>query len=176
MKRLLRYICLLLFVAVAVEASAEKKPVMQKVYMFGFASSFTDSLAYLTEVQELDSVYVMPNGFLADRPLYSLQLYGFVNEQRGVAYPTAAVFFDVKSKKLAKRYQKVKRMYQDNPNLKLVVLTREEFGFRPEEYMESIVMEADGENGAGDTPEKEESAVGKKKTKKQKKDRKGGGQ
>lgn len=147
--RISRIIYFLLFLTLSFSVSAKKKSGgIQKVYVFGFASSFTDSLAYMTDVQTLDSAYVLNNGFLADRGLYSLQFYGHVNEKRGVENPTSTVFFDVKPQKLAKKYEKVKRMYQKDPNVKLVIVDRDEFGFTCEEYTEELVLETSEEEAA----------------------------
>ncbi len=157
MRKLLKISLCLLLVMVAVSANAaKKKGGYQKAYVFGFASSFVDSVAYLTDVQELDSAYILPNGFISDRQLYSLQLYGHVNEKRGVENPTAAFFFALSPKKIAKKYQKVKSLYIDNPNLTLVILPKDEFRFHAEEYMEVLVTET------AETPEPE----GKKSKKK----------
>lgn len=167
--RFVRVILFLLLLSGTASVSAKKKSGgMQKVYVFGFASSFSDSLAYISDVQVLDSAYILPNGFLADRGLYSLQFYGYVNEQRGMENPTAAVFFDVKAQKLAKRYEKVKRMYQKDPNISLVVLGKGDFRFKCEEYMEELVVETPTEEQEAVKPEVQ-SAPDKKKGKKQKK-------
>lgn len=144
MRKLTKYILFLLLLGVAFSAGARKNSGgKQKVYIFGFASSFADTVAYMTDVQELDSAYVMGNGFLADRALYSLQFYAHVNEKRGVANPTTAVFFSPKAKTLQKKYQKVKQKYMKDPSLELVIVPRNEFAFEVEEYMETIVTEDD---------------------------------
>lgn len=135
--------CLLL-VLTAVSAEAKKKQGgYQKAYVFGFASSFTDSVAYLTDVQELDSAYIMPNGFIADRHLYSLQMYGYVNEKLGVKTPTVAFFFALNRKKIDKKFQKVKSMYLGSSNVKLEMVNREDFHFTSEEYMETLITESE---------------------------------
>ena len=170
--RISRIIYFLLFLTLSFSVSAKKKSGgIQKVYIFGFASSFTDSLAFMTDVQELDSAYVLNNGFLADRALYSLQFYGHVNEKRGVENPTAAVFFDVKPQKLAKKYEKVKRMYQKDPNVRLVIVGKEEFGFTAEEYAETLMVEVSEEEAAAVT-EGRPADDGKKDKKKKKEGRK----
>lgn len=149
MRKIAKYmVCLLLLLAAVNVCEAKKKQGgYQKVFAFGFASSFTDSLAYITDVQEVDSVYILSNGFIADRALYSLQLYGYVNEQKGVENPTTAFFFSPKAKTLVKKFNKVKNMYMKHPDLKLEVLTREDFIFKAEEYIEQIVTETLDENG-----------------------------
>ena len=68
---------LLLVGLVAVAYGATAKPKKQRVYMFGVAQSFTDSVAVMTDLQGVDA-YIMPNGFLADRSLYSLQFNNYL--------------------------------------------------------------------------------------------------
>lgn len=174
MRKLLRCVLFLLLMIVAVSAEAKKqKGGYQKVYCFGFASSFTDSLAYLTDVQELDSAYIMPNGFIADRQLYSLQLYAHVNDKRGVENPTTAFFFSTKAKPLAKKYQKVKKLYMQESNLQLVIMGRDEFMFKPEEYVETLVTETVEDQPAEEEAAKNESPAatnGKKAGKSKKKE------
>ncbi len=130
-------------------SAAKKKGGMQKVYVFGFVSSFTDSLAYMTDIQTLDASYVTSSGLLAERTLYSLQLYGFVSEQRGMQNPTSAVFYALKASKIAKKHQKVKKLYMQDTNVRLVMLTDDEFIFMPEEHEEEEVTTEVTEEKAG---------------------------
>lgn len=175
MRKLTKYILFLLLVGVAFSAGARKNSGgKQKVYIFGFASSFADTVAYMTDVQELDSAYLMGNGFLADRALYSLQFFAHVNEKRGVENPTSAVFFSPKAKTLQKKYQKVKQKYIKDPSLELVIVPRDEFAFEVEEYMETLVTEEEaseslGESAAATNEEKPKDAPVKKGKKDKKK-------
>ncbi|MCR5820646.1 MAG: hypothetical protein K6F94_06860 [Bacteroidaceae bacterium] len=123
-------------------AEAAKKPVMKKVYMFGFAASFTDSLAFQTDIQTVDSAWLMPNGFLVDRPLYSLQMQYYV-EGRGGTNSTCTVFFAEKEKKLKKVWDKIHKRYSKTDGVKLLTVTKNEFQFRPEQYIENFVNESD---------------------------------
>lgn len=144
-------------------SAAKKKGGMQKVYVFGFVSSFTDSLAYMTDVQTLDASYVTSSGLLTERALYSLQLYGFVSERKGLQNATSAVFYALKAPQIAKKHQKVKKLYMQDPNVRLVMLTDDEFIFMPEEHEEEVIMtEVTGEE------------AGKKADKKAKKSKRGG--
>lgn len=138
--------------SMAVSVHAEKKPKMQTVYVFGFSASFTDSLAFLTDVMQLDSAYIMPNGFLADRQLYSLQLENFVLGQRQVQNSTNAIFFSTRRKDLEKKYEKVNRKYQRSTELVLLYVGEDEFKFQPQEYIDP--------NGFVQDPEVEAVASG----------------
>lgn len=143
MSKLLRYLmCLVLLLAAANVVTAKKKgPEMKKVYIFGFASSFADTVAYMTDIQELDSAYILPHGYLDSRAMYSLQVYGYVNEKLGVENPTCAIFFSDKLKKINKKYEKVKNIYLKDSSVELTMIPHEDFAFKAEEYVETLVTE-----------------------------------
>ena len=157
------YMFTLLLVLFSLGVQAEKKPKMQTVYIFGFSASFTDSPAYLTEVMQLDSAYVTQKGFLADRSLYSLQLENYIQEKHNLLNTTNAVFFSVKKKSLAKKYDRVKRMYQSGENLRLNLLHAEDFRFLPQEYIETVIEYGDEAVEAAPQAAPEKKSKGKKK-------------
>lgn len=135
----IKKLLLLVLLGVSLGVYAEKKPKMQTVYIFGFSASFTDSLAYLTDVMQLDSAYVTPKGFLVDRPLYSLQLENHVLEKCNLPNTTNTVFFSAKKKSLVKKWDKIKRLYQAGEHLKLTLLHKSDFHFQPQEYIETVI-------------------------------------
>ena len=165
MCKMRNFILFVLLSAFSIGMQAEKKPRMQTVYIFGFSASFTDSLAYLTDVMQLDSAYVTTKGFLADRSLYSLQLENYVQEKYNLLHTTNAVFFSLKKNTLDKKYDRVKRMYQSGENLKLNLLHTEDFRFLPQEYIETVIEYGDGDEAAAGTPQEapEKKGRGKKK-------------
>lgn len=111
--------------------------VMKRVYMFGFSASFTDSVAYVTDIQPIDSAYIhKKNGFLCDRTLYGVQLFNHTNDKLHQQDPICVVFFNPKKQKLEKQYQKVLKRYQQDPNVLLKVLRKEEFAFYAEEFID----------------------------------------
>lgn len=136
-----RTLLLLVLLVTGVAARAEKKPTMQSVYIFGLSMSFSDSLAYVTDIMRVDSAYVTSKGFLVNRQLYSLQLEGYMSEKRGVELTTNAVYFSTKPQKLQKQFERIKRVYGNGSSIRLVYIPREDFYFRPEEYYEPQVFE-----------------------------------
>ena len=50
--------CLIALVCGVGCLTASAKVERTKVYMFGFSASFTDSLVYMTAIQELDSAWI----------------------------------------------------------------------------------------------------------------------
>ncbi len=131
---------LLLVGLVAVAYGATAKPKKQRVYMFGVAQSFTDSVAVMTDLQGVDA-YIMPNGFLADRSLYSLQFNNYLVAKMGQGRLTCAVFFDKNKAKAEKKFEKVRNKYRGMPNLILQSLGVDVFRFEPQEWVESEITE-----------------------------------
>ncbi len=117
------------------------KPECRRVYVFGFAASLTDSVAYITDIQTLDTAYVYKNGFLADRSLYSMQLNNYLLTTLHRDNMTCMVFFDAKRSKLEKKYLKVRKNYRTSHAVVLSPLGSDAFLFRCEEWIEPVEME-----------------------------------
>lgn len=125
----------LLLLALPVALLAAHKPHVQKVYMFGFAASFTDSIAYQTDVQTVDSAWLEgKNDFLVDRSLYSLQLQYYVESKLKNTNSICAVFYHKSPRKLQKMWNKVKKRYEKAEGLELRQIARTDFAFTAEEY------------------------------------------
>ena len=84
----------------------------ETVYIVGVSASFTDSLMYFTDVQELEGVTLDKKKFLPNRMQYSYQLKDFLEREEGLTNRTCFVIFDTKRKKLDKKIFKMKRRYQ----------------------------------------------------------------
>ena len=64
-----------LLIAVSMQAKDE----MKRIYIFGFASSFNDSIVCFTDVQAVDSAWLnSKNHFLVSREDYSYQLRDYL--------------------------------------------------------------------------------------------------
>ena len=82
-----------------------------KMYMFGLAASFNDTIVHFTEIQAVDSAWVnTKNKFLLGRESYSLQLRNYLAENDMPAR-TTIVIFDRKLSRLQKKYLKMKKLY-----------------------------------------------------------------
>lgn len=107
----------------------------QKVYMFGFCTSFTDSVAYITDIQEVEGARLQSKAkFLADRVVYSDQLHTYVEAMKGVKTPTCAVVYNTNYEKLLKEYQSVKKHHATNGHVILKELIATEFRFQAPQY------------------------------------------
>ena len=105
----------------------------QQVYMFGVATSMNDSLTIITDLQTVQA-YVLPNGFLADRSLYSLQLNNYMVGKQQRENMTCAVFFNKNKKKAEKKYQRVRKKFREKHDIIVRPLGKDMFRFEPEEW------------------------------------------
>ncbi len=136
-RRLLLLVCLTLGLTNAMA----QKPEQRCVYMFGFAASFVDSTAYITDIHTIDSAFVFKkNGFLADRSLYSMQLNQFLQTSMHKDNMTCAVFFNEKKSKLEKTFLKVRRKYSNDPGVLLTPLGKDVFTFQAEEWFDPTAV------------------------------------
>lgn len=126
MKKIVLCFCVLLS---AISLRAQRAPQVKPVYMFGLAASFTDSLAYITDIQLVDSAALLKNGFLAHRPLYSQQLAD-QTEKMGHSNMTCVVFFSPKKAAMEKKYLKVKRRYGQQHGIVVAPLGNDMFRFK----------------------------------------------
>ena len=114
---------------------------MTRVYMFGFAASFTDSVAYQTDVQQIDSAWLDEHKFLVDRSLYSLQLQYHLEGKEHKQNTTCTVFFNTNRRRLERTWRKVHKRYEQSEGLHLTALPKTSFAFKAEEYRPIIIEE-----------------------------------
>ena len=126
-----------------ISLTAQAKNEMRKAYVFGFASSFNDSTVYITDIQELDSVwFTSKHHFLVSRENYSYQLRDYLTNI-GEQHRTCMVEYNTDPKKLEKAWNKLYSRYAHNqkqknnqkqkselPPFQIKKLTREQFQFQ----------------------------------------------
>ena len=89
-----------------------KALVAPKAYMFGFVASFNDSIIFMTDIQEVDSVWVQDKKkLLAGRSSYAWQLREFFSKNFNLTNRTCVVISDVSRKKVEKKYAQMKKQY-----------------------------------------------------------------
>lgn len=142
MRKILFYV--LFFLACMACQNAEAKIKQKPVYMFGFATSFVDSLAFITDVQYIDSSYIdSKTKFLIGRNMYSLQLQAFLTKNEGCEYPVTSIFFGNKKDKMQKKMLSVRRRFERDFKLKNVSCN-----FRAEKYDEGDIAESSEVSGS----------------------------
>ena len=128
----LRYLTMAVLLSVSAFATVAtaKNVVVPKMYMFGFAASFNDSIVHFTEIQAVDSVWIdSKTKFMAGRENYSYQLRDYLADKAQMPHRTCVVFYNQDRQKLEKEYLKMKRIYttgkkkvkkkdKDNDNVK----------------------------------------------------------
>ncbi|MBQ8047176.1 MAG: hypothetical protein IJ196_04545 [Prevotella sp.] len=113
----LRTLTTILLAAVTLSTTAANKDKKQKqdsgkgTYIFGYATTFTDSVIYMTEIQRLDSAYILKNGFLYSRDSYSYYLHDHMVNKLNVSNAICAVSFAKKQKKIEKKYLSMRKKY-----------------------------------------------------------------
>ena len=118
------------------EAKVKQKP----VYMFGFATSFVDSLGYITDVQYIDSSYLdTKTKFLIGRSMYSLQLQEYLEANEDCKHPITAIFFGEKKEKVEKKLLSLRRKYEKEGELTLKTVA---CIFHAEEYVEEEITDS----------------------------------
>ena len=115
--------------------TAAKGVAAEKVYMFGFAASFNDTIVHFTEIQPLDSAWTdTKTGFLLGREHYSNALRAYLAE-RNMPHRTCIVISDQKLSRLQKRYLKMKKLYEGNKKQKnhndIRTIALSDFLFKP---------------------------------------------
>jgi len=100
-------------VMLGVSMTAEaKKTMVPKMYMFGIAASFNDSIVYFTNVQEVSNAWIeSKNNFLLDRQVYSNQLREYLTNKQQMPHRTCIVYYNKNRAKLEKKFVKVRSLY-----------------------------------------------------------------
>lgn len=98
------------------------------VYAFGIATSFLDTVMYVTPVQVLENALITKDGFLDNRSAYSLELKSHVEKTYSKSEFLSVIFFSQKKKEIDKAFSKVRSKYSDT-NLSLKDIPSSEFSF-----------------------------------------------
>lgn len=164
---------ILLFIALVIMmgVSAKKKqknagPEVIPVYMYGLSASFNDSTVYLTDVQVVDSAYLIKKSFLGGLTEYTGQMNSYFIKKTGDRR-TNAVFFSKDRKKAEKAYLKLRKRYSAG-DVKLEMLPIGEFVFK------SVVPTVEEQKKLEEPEQKQKKDSKKKKQKKDKDTKKSG--
>ena len=112
--RKLRYLMLTALVVMLAQTTSVRAEgiTVPKMYMFGFAASFNDSIVHFTGIQQLDSVWVdKKTKLLLGRENYSYQLRDYMTDKLQMPYRTCVVFYNQDLQKLEKEFLKMRRIY-----------------------------------------------------------------
>jgi len=114
-KDILKRIVFLLIAIMALGMSTQlsaKKVQVPKMYVFGFAASFNDTIVHFTNIQEIDSAWIdSKNNFMQTRELYSYQMRDFLAAKKQMPRRTCIIVASKNRKKVEKKYLKFKKLY-----------------------------------------------------------------
>lgn len=105
-----------------------------RVYMFGVATQFTDSVVVMTDIIAVDSAFVNKYNMLSERVMYSYQLEAWLERVQKRAGATVAVFWTTDRRKIEKNFLKIRRRYLDDTTSRLLLLQPDEFVFKRVEH------------------------------------------
>ena len=181
--KLYKYVIAAAFIVAAIipTTTAAKGVVAEKVYMFGFAASFNDTIVHFTEIQPMDSVYLdSKTEFLLGREQYSNALRSYL-AGKDMPHRTCIVIYDKKLSRLQKRYLKMQKLYAGNKKQKnrndIRTIAASDFQFKPIDknwFVEE--EEAEVQKPKKDKKNKKEKQEKPKKAKDKKKSEKKGGE
>lgn len=134
MKRIVMMLVAVMALGMSIETNAKKVQV-PKMYIFGFAASFNDTIVHFTNVQEVDSAWIeKKNDFLQMRELYSYQMRDFLANKKQMPRRTCVIYANKNRKKVEKKYLKFKKLYTQSKNQRqqydLRYLEDKEFHFK----------------------------------------------
>ena len=138
-----RFVWVAAMLVVTLLAMAKQKPSQYgrgtgKVYLFGVSQELTDSVVYVTFINEVDSFdLAKKTKFLPFRSEFSLQLKEYMEGTLKKDHQTTVVYYSNSRKKLSKKYYKIKKRYLDNPYTKIVPIE----GFQFRHPLDSFVNE-----------------------------------
>ncbi len=124
-----------------------KEVKVPRIYMFGFAASFNDTIVHFTNVMAVDSVWIeSKNKFLMGRQLYSRQLRNYLTEEKQLPLRTCVVMYGKDRTKLEKKMLKMRKLYLKSKDGKqhydVRFLDDTEFHFKPLGHDEVVTYEA----------------------------------
>lgn len=144
----------LLTLAISVSSQAANKPT--RLFLYGFAASFNDSIVYITNIEELDTAWVdAKTGFLYSRDNYSYQLRDYLRA-KGVDHPTCITVYATTRKQAEKKYTSLKRRYTAKGAYDIRYITEDEFTFSPIVPDVSEIQPSDAEKKAAKAEKKAE--------------------
>jgi hypothetical protein len=130
--KFLKYVSLasiVIALCLGVGVSAKTK-IVPKVYLFGFAASFNDSIVYFTDIQDIDSAFIdNKNNFLLSRDNYSYQLRDYLQTQN-MHNRTCVTMFGFKKDKVEKTYIKMKRKYTSKNKFDVRLINSSKFRYQ----------------------------------------------
>lgn len=131
--KLKKILFIIMLLAMAVSVNAKKKEAKDfTIYAYGVATSFNDTIAYMTDVIQIDGAYFdAGTKFIGGRHEYSVQLKEYMASQ-GKPDRMCAFFYSLKREKAEKAYVKLRKRLQTKGHNEVRQLTKSDFTFKPQ--------------------------------------------
>lgn len=101
-----------------------------KVYVFGVSQMLTDSIVYISPIQEIAGIDLQKKTkFLPYRSEFSMQMKQYLEGELHLQKQTACTFYASTRKKASKIYYRIKKRYLDNPKTKIFMVDGSKFAF-----------------------------------------------
>ena len=111
-KNIIGFVLAFVLTILFVGQTSAKRVIVPKMYMFGFAASFNDTIVHFTNVMEVDSVWVeKKHKFLLGRNYYSHQLKDYLATKEQLPQRTCVTVFAKTRAKAEKKLVKMMRLY-----------------------------------------------------------------
>lgn len=111
-KNIISIVFVFILTIIFVGQTSAKRVVVPKMYMFGFAASFNDTIVHFTNVMEVDSVWIeKKNKFLLGRNYYSHQLRDYLATKEQLPQRTCVTVYAKTRAKAEKKLVKMMRLY-----------------------------------------------------------------
>lgn len=164
--RALALLTLLLCITTNMQAKEREQ---MKIYAFGFAASFSDSIVHFTDIQTIEGAWIQKKGkMLLERDEYSNQLRTYLTEHNQ-KNRTCIISFSTKLKDAEKKLVKMKKRYNAEKHYEVRYIPTSDFSFQA---VEPITPEKKPLTKAERKAKKKEMKLQKKKNKQEKKLRK----
>lgn len=126
--RNIRLFLLTIIMAIAAMPSEAKVVKVSNMYMFGFSASFKDSTIYVTDIQDVQNVWMESKShFLLDIDQYSYQLKDYLADSQNSPSRVCIVFFATEKKKAEKQYIKLMKKYKKGYDIQYLNITQFQF-------------------------------------------------
>lgn len=122
-------LALLLLITSLSFANLKKDKEKKQAYIFGVATSLTDSVAFITEIQTVDSLMINKDGFIDNEKEYSYQLKQYIIDNQTKEEKVCAVFYNSDPSKIAKEYKKVSNRLKIKDKKIVKTIPKENFKF-----------------------------------------------
>ena len=137
--KVLKLTLLVVIMTAFITTKANAKSIMlPKAYLCGFVANFSDSIIYVTDIQEIDSIWFdSKSKFLMSRSAYTYQLRNYFTEKLNMPNRTCIVIFGMDRKKAEKKYTKLMKQYTGKNAEKFDVrhISESDFRFIPVEFI-----------------------------------------